>query len=481
MSLRPSALAFALVLLLVPAVRAQQTPPAPGPPRPLTLPAPAERTLSNGLRVLVVERPGLPLVTVQLLVRSGAEVDPPGRDGAAQLTAALLTQGTATRTAPEIAQAMESLGATLNTGAGWDASSLSTTVMTPNLDPALALLADAALRPAFADEELERLRAQTLDGLQVELADPSAVATRAATRLVYGTGPYGHPAGGTPASVERLTRDDVVALHRAYYRPDNAILVFSGALTAADAFALAERHFGAWARPAGAVPQPALTLPTATATATRVIVIDMPEAGQAAVVAAHPAPTRTDPAYVRGLVTNSVLGGGYSSRLNLEVRIRRGLSYGAFSDLDYRRGPGLFYAATQTKNESGDEVVAVILTEFGRLGAEGMTAAELTPRKAALVGGFARGLETSAGVAGQFASLALYGIGLDATNRFVSDVEAVTSADVQAFAAAHLDAPGTVVVVAGNAAEFLDALRIAHPDVEVIPATELNLDSPTLR
>ena len=490
-ALRPylSGLRFAVVLLgtvAVSAVRAQPTtPPPPGPPRAVTLPIPAERTLGNGLRVIAVERAGVPLVTVQLVLRSGGEADPPGLAGAAQLTTTLMTRGTATRSAPEIAGAMEALGTSLDASAVWDRSGLSTTVMAPNLSPALAILSDVALHPAFAADELERLRQQTVGELRLSASEPGVLARLVAARLVFGDGPYGHPLSGTPESVARITRDDLARVHASIYRPDNAVLVFSGAVAPAEAFTLAERFFGAWTSPAGS-PAPTIAPDAPRAVGTtgpRVVVVDMPQAGQAAVVVAHASLARTDPSYVRGLVANSVLGGGYSARLNQEIRIKRGLSYGAGSSFDARRNVGPFVASAQTKNESAAEVARILAAEVGRLGSEAVTEGELVPRKAVLTGGFARGLETTGGYVSQIANLALYGLPLNEINRYIAQVQAVSAGDVQQFAGRRLGGAGLTVVVVGDAKKFQDDLRKNFPGavVEVIPEAKLDLNRASLR
>ena len=495
-TIRPaSGVAFAALFLMavVPcAARAQApaqaapqaTPPPPGAPRTVSLPKPAERTLKNGLRVIVVELQNMPLVTAQLRVRSGSEVDPAQLSGLADMTASLLTKGTKTRAAPQIAQAIEALGGSLESGAGWDASNVTMGVMSSKVAPAMEIMADVVRNPAFQNEEIERLRQQYLDALSVSLNQPGTVASLVAARVVFGDRPYGHPASGTPESLPRIKREEIVKHHAAHFRPDNAILVVGGDIRAAEAFQLAERLFGDWAKPP--TPPPASgakggVAPAASAAKPRVVVVDMPNAGQAAVVLARGGISRTDPQYFQAVVANSVLGGGYSARLNQEIRIKRGLSYGAGSSLSARRETGPFVASTQTKNASGAEVASLLVSELGRLSSEPILDAELTPRKAVLIGGFGRSLETTEGVVGQVASLANYGLGLEQINTYIQSVQGVTGADVQKFAAARLGAGEANIIIVGNAKEFLDALRKQFPNVEVIPHAELDLNSASLR
>jgi zinc protease len=461
----------------------QETPPPPSPPRPVNFPKPTEKTLKNGLRVIVVERPGTSLVSAQFLIKNGAEIDPPQLSGLADMTATLLTKGTSKRSAPEIAEAIEALGGSLESGARWDASSANVGVISSRIAPAMEILADVVRRPTFKDEEIERLRQQVLDDLSVIISQPGPLARFVASRVVFGDTPYGHPLLGTPESIARIKRDDIVRLHSTYYRPDNAILVIGGDIKAADAFKLAEQLFGDWTKPANALPASADKTETAAATNStpRVVVVDMEHAGQAAVVLTRPGLRRTDPDYFRGMVANSVLGGGYSARLNQEIRIKRGLSYGAGSALDVRRNVGPFLASTQTKNESGAEVATLLVSELGRLSSGDIPDTELTPRKAVLIGNFARNLETNSGFVEQIAALALYGLSLDEINSYINNVQTVTSGDVQKFAGTRLDSKGANIVIVGNAKVFLDDLRKRFPNVEVISESDLDLNNATLR
>lgn len=459
----------------------QESPPAPAAPRSVSVPKPVEKTLKNGLRVIVVENANMPLVTSGLLIKSGGEVDPADMSGIADMTADLLTKGTSKRTAPEIAEAVEALGGELNSGASWDSSIVTVNVMSSKIGQAMEILADVVRNPTFKDEEIERLRAQNLDSLTVNMRQPGAVAGYVASRVVFGDEAYGHPLAGTPEAMQRIKRENIVALHGMYYRPDNAILVFAGDIKAADAFKLAERLFGDWAKPAAALPAMQMKAMNDMSAKPRVVVVDMPEAGQAAVVLARRGLSRSDPEYFRAIVANSVLGGGYSARLNQEIRIKRGLSYGANSSISARRNVGPFTASTQTKNESGAEVASLLMSELTRLGSEPIADTELTPRKAVLTGNFGRNLETTGGLVTQIANLALYGLSLDEINNYIRNVQAVTGSDVQKFASTRIDAKGANIIIVGNSKLFLEDLRKQFPNVEVIPLTDLDLNSAGLR
>jgi len=480
--MRKLAILFVLLLcaLCVQAQTPQATPPPPAAPRSGTFPKPAEQTLPNGLRVIVIERRDYPLVSAQLVVENGGEVDPPELAGLADLTANLLTKGTQTRDATQIAQQIESLGGFLDSGARWDSSYANVGVMSSKMPQAMEILADVVRRPTFKSEEVERLRQQYLDNVTLALGDPGSIARFVAARVVFGDSPYGHPVSGTAESLTKITAADISKMHSRYYRPDNAILVIGGDMSAKDGFALATKYFGDWQKPG--TPVPAVTAPsqsTASAAA-RVVVIDKPDAGQAAVYLARSGINRKDADYFRGIVSNSVLS-GYSGRLNQEIRIKRGLSYGAGSVLDARREVGPFLASAQTKNESGAVVADLLLGEISRLSSSPPADVELTPRKAVLIGGFSRNLETAGGLVGQVATLALYGLSLDEINRYINNVQAITSEDVGKFAGSRLDAKTSNIIIVGNAKAFLPELQKKFSNVEVIPVAELDLNSASLR
>jgi zinc protease len=285
-------------------------------------------------------------------------------------------------------------------------------------------------------------------------------------------------AGGTPASLAKLKVADLAAVHGAWFRPDNAILVLTGDITAEQGFAAAEKAFGDWKKPAAPLAAAPAVTPKA---APRAIALDLPGTGQAAVTVLKPGIARGDPDYYAGIVANTVLGGGYSARLNQEIRIKRGLSYGASSRLSANRTTGSFRAAAQTKNESAPQVLDLINAEMTRLGATTATADELKARKSVLIGGFGRELATSSGLADVLGNLALYGVPLDEIGRYTTKVEAVDAAQVQAFAATRLDPKTASVIIAGDAKAFVAPLKAKLPNLEVIPVENLDLDSPTLR
>lgn len=455
----------------------RMAPPAPGAARAAVAPTVVERTLSNGLRVIVAKSTDLPIVNAQLVIAGGAAADPANRAGLATMTANLASQGAGGRSAPEIARTLEALGANIGGGAGADATTLFVSAPAASADAVGAILADVVQRPDFAEEEVARSRTQAVNALRVNLRQPGPLASAVLNRLAYGASPYGASASGTPDSVAAMTRAEIVAYHDQWWRPDNAALVITGGLEPEAAFAFAERTLGGWERPSAA--RPVIGPRAGGRTGPRVVVVDLPGAGQAAVAAAVRGPRRSDQAYYPLLVVNSIMGGGQNGHLFQEVRAKRGLSYGAYSNVSARVDDGLLSATTQTKNESAAEVVGLVLNEFDRLRTEAVTEQAVTDREAFVIGGFSRAVETTGGLGGVLADAVTYGLPLTEVETYPVRVRATTPQGVMT-AAQGFGADEAVVVVVGQASMFIDALRQAHPDVVVIPAAELDLSSPTL-
>ena len=450
--------------------------PEAGAPVSAKLPVTAEKTLANGLRVVIAPKRDLPLISADIRVLSGSSSDPAGKGGIASLSADVLTKGTAARSATDIARQVESLGASLEAAAGADSSTASLETRADRVNEAFALLADVVRNPAYKAEEVERQRQQTLDGLQVSLRQPGNVARLAMTRVLFGASPYGTVA--SPKSVAAITRDDVAAFHTGHWRPDNAVLVISGDVAAEDGFKIAEKFFGDWAKPPAAmVAEPDVA---SAAGSKRLLVVDLPKSGQAAVTMGLKGVARTDARFFPALVANAVMGGGYSARLNQEIRIKRGLSYGAGSSLSQRVAAGPLIASAQTKNETASQVVDLMEAEFVRLGSTPVPAAELAARQATLIGSFGRDVETTSGIAGQLTQLAAFNIPLEKLQSYVADIAAVTPEQVQTEAKTLFDPKAASIVVVGDGSVFFNGLKKKRPDVQRIPIDKLNLDSGTL-
>jgi zinc protease len=452
--------------------------PQAGPPRSVPLPRAHEIRLENGLRVVVCSRaemPGslrVPLVSGMLMVDRGSAGDPPKLPGVSAMTSALLRQGTRRHTALELDQAVDAIGARLDRSSSYDASIATASATSAVFPQALGFLAETVREPTFAPEEFERMRTRTLSDLRLTYSSPSSLARLVAARVVGGDSPYGHPISGTRRSLEMLGRDDVVAFHRHAYRPEHATLLLGGDVAVDAAFELADQAFGAWQPDPHPVAE-AVAMPPPSPRR-RVVVVDKPDAGRTAVAVTRSAPPRPAPSYYTSIVTAAVLS-GYSGRLNQEVRVKRGLSYGAAAQLVARRDSGQFSATTLVDHKRTIEAVRVILETLASLETAPPDERELTARKASLLGTWNRLIETNDGLLAALSDFALYGIALDELERYTSCVEAVGSSQVAAFARDYVTADPAIVLV-GDARVYADELPTLAADVRVIPFAELELD-----
>ncbi|WP_133366460.1 M16 family metallopeptidase [Qipengyuania sediminis] len=455
----------------------RQAPPPAGTAPQVAREAFTQGTLGNGIPVIVAQTGAVPIASMTLVLPGGSATDPAGKAGLASLAAALADQGTATRSAPEIAAALESLGAQISATDNPDGTYVSLTAPTANLAAAGAILADVVRNASYPQHELDLERKRTIDGLQVALKDPGSLANMVATRVFYGDAGYGSVA--TVNSLPRITREELVAWRTRWWHPQTAKIVISGGIAPARATALAEQLFGDWrqAQAPGVVSRD----PAGPARAPATVVIDMPTAGQAAVVAGVRAPARTSADYYPLVLANAVLGAGSNGRLFEEIRTKRALSYGAYSAFPSRADETVLAASAQTKNETADEVAHVMLGELGRLGTSPAAADALERRRLFLGGSFARALETSAGFNGIVAGLLLQGIDPNEAARYAERLASV-SPDAAADVARRLvTGERASVVIVGNASAFLGDLKKIRPDVTVIKASDLNLDAGTLR
>jgi zinc protease len=471
-------MAAAAVAAQQPAAPKKQTPPPPQPAKEVHFPAFEQRTLGNGLRVVVVEQHETPAVGLQLLVQAGKAHEPAAKAGLSQATAALLREGTATRSAQQIAEAIDAVGGDLSSNGSWDSAYASVQVTADQLDLGLDLLSDVILRPAFPAEEVERWRNQTLNGLQIRAEDAAYLADAAFDRALFGTHPYGLPDDGTPESVRALTRDDLVAFHRAHYVPNGAVLAVVGDVKPADAFARVESAFGGWKK--GTDPEvPKVT--EASRDKPRILVVDKPDAVQTEIRVGQVGLAFKDPDFFASQIYNSVLGQGASARLFEEVRRKRGLSYGAGSTFIRAYQPGPFRASTFTKSESTAEALQVTLDVIAGMAKEPVPAAELAERKTFITGAFPLEIETPDGIASKVIEALKYGYDRAWLESYRDKLDAVTAEQVQSFAARRIHPERALVVLVGNAAAFRADLEKKYGAVEVIPYRELDLLQPDLR
>jgi zinc protease len=424
--------------------------PRPGPTAKATLPAAHSFQLPNGLTVYWIESHALPIVAGQLVVRSGSAADPAGLPGLAAFTAAMLDEGTKTRDALAIAAQLEGLGANLTTGSTFDGSYVTFDVLKPNAEQALAIVSDVSLGPTFPEKDVERVRGDRLTSLLQQRDSPFQIAFRVMYPALYGpTHPYGHVPLGTEEALKKITRDDIAGFYRSSYSPANAALVLAGELTEAEVRRLATQAFGSWSGQAVAAPAP----PTPTSIPERVVLVDMAGAPQTAIGIVQLGVRRSDPDFERLNVMNTILGGLFSSRVNLNLRERHGYTYGAFSSLVETRGVGPLFVGSAVRADVTGASVHEMLNE-----AQGMTQAEVTPDELALAkDSIARSLpalfETTRSAVGTVGSLFLFELPPDYYAGLPGRLASMTAAEVFAATKRHLAPDRMLVVAVGDRAQ----------------------------
>lgn len=466
---------------LPPGVRLVGQMPGPGPAQPFHFPAVATRTLANGIRVFVISDQREPVVTAALVLPdAGAVHDPPGLAGVSQMTASLLTQGTATRSAQQIAQAIDFVGGSLSAYARDDDTTVVLTVLKKDLGLGLDLFSDVVLQPAFPQQELDRQRQQALSALRVNYADAGYLASAAIARVVYGSSPYGLPDEGTAQSVARISKEDVEHFRQANYGPSGALLAFAGDLTPDEGFAAAEKYFGAWSE-THAVPAAPVGPPASSGL--HLLAIDQPDAVQTQIRIARPGVARNSPDYVPLLVANRIFGGGYNSLLNTAVRLRGGLTYGANSAFESQRFGGSFVAATFTRTDETVPALRLVIDLIAKMAAGQVAESDLDLARDYLAGVYPIQTETPEQVATRVLTVAEYGLPADDNQSYPAQVAGVTLPQVKQIASRYFDAKNLDIVLVGNAAGFRDGLKQAFPGAayEEIPAAQLDLLEPNLR
>jgi zinc protease len=436
--------------------RAGKPAPAPGQPR-FQAPVPAVAALANGARLLVVENRSVPLVSIEIVLRAGVDEEPEGQGGLAGFTADMLTEGTAARPALEFAARVEDLAARLSASADLETARLRLNCLTETLPEALDLLAEALLTPAFRPEDVERVRGIRLTGLQQKKANPQALAADEAARLVFGEHhPRGRPSGGTPESIAAITLADLKGFHAAFYDPKSALVSVSGDVGATEVKKLLDQKLGGWKGRRGAEPKrPAYPKLAARS----VTLVDKPGASQSQVWVVGELFPANHPDRVPMAVLNSVLGGLFGSRLNLNLRETRGYSYGVRSSLRLESDRGWLAAAGGLQARFTAESVAEFEKELAALATGELREGELARAKEALIRGLPVTLETNDAVAGSLASAVALGLPVDWFAQLPERISRVGAADVARVAKAWIRPERMPVIVVGPRAEFEDKLR----------------------
>ncbi len=402
--------------------------------------------LPNGIVLLVAERPAVPIVAVRLLTRAGAVFDPEDRAGLAHLTSALLTRGTAKRTGPEIDSAIEFVGGSLEAAAGRDNLTVALSVQKKDFSLGLDLLSEVVLSPTFPAAEVTRKVAEIQAAIQRSNEDPGTLATRALSRLVYPSHPYGRPVEGTRESVARLTRDDVVKFYARQARPDATVVAVVGAVTVDEARREITARLGSWARPSD--PPPSITPPTVAMTPHEETI--KRELTQSTLMFGRRAVRQTEPDYFPLSVASYVLGGGSTSRLYTRVRDESGLAYAVYSWVSPARYGAAFAVSAQTRTAEVPKVVVMIREELARMTREPVSERELALAKQYLIGSFPFRLDTSSKVADFLAAIEDQGLGLDYADRYKERIGRVTIRDVQDVATKYFPPASFSLVTVGE-------------------------------
>lgn len=438
-------------------LRARDLPPVVPPPEEITFRMPAVHQLANGLRIVLIERHDAPIVRLYAIIEVGAEADPPGLPGTASMVAGLLPEGTKHRTAYQIAQAIDQAGGSIDTGAGWDQSYANISVLSSHTELAFDLMSDLLVHPAFAPDEVERIRKQTLSALDVVNQDPSYVADMVLRRMLFAGTDYAHSEDGTRDSIERVTRKQLVNFHHRYYVPSRTILAVAGDITEADCITLAKHFLGDWKNVPGATPPPGSE--PRPPQERQVIVINKPDAVQTEIRVANLGVPRSSPDYFALAIANQVLGGPAANRLFYTLRTRQGLVYGASSDLDCYSTLGGWVAKTSTRSAETVKATEMVLDEISRLRDHPVQQWEMQNARDYLVGHEALQFESASQVINQVLEAMLYHLPPEYWTEFPKRVRALTADDVLAATRKYLNPADDIIVLVGNVAAFKDSLN----------------------
>lgn len=462
-------------LSALPAQRFDRTkPPALGAPAPLVVPVVRTAPLSNGITVSVVEQHELPLVQVVATFSGGARLDG-DRAGLASFTATMLTQGAGSRDANTLQSELAYLGATLNSSASWDAINLALKVPLRSLGPALDLLADVITRPTFTSAEVRRQRDLRLTSILQRRDQPGVLADLAFHDVVFPPGhPYHRSRSGDSATVATFDSTTLRRFYRGAIRPERARFIVVGDVADAEVRSQLAQRFAVW-RPTGAtIPIPASAPSPRREMRTHLYLVDKPAAAQSVIIVGWPGVDRLTPDYAPLMVMNSLLGGSFTSRLNMNLREAHGYSYGAGSDFDFNRIPGPFTASAAVRTDATDSSLVEFFKELRRLRDSVATDEEVGRAKAYVELGLPGSLESTSQIAANIAELATFGLPLSDLSRFAAKVRAVSAADVQRVARQYLTPQRASVVIVGDLATIqkqVEALKLG--DVTVVPVSQI--------
>jgi len=436
----------------------------------LHMPPHEKYVLKNGLTVLLLEKHGVPMINLYAIVKTGSAADPAGEEGLASITAGLLRKGTKARTAQQFAADLDYIGGTFDAEAGADFSSVSAEFLTKDLARGLELFSDALLHPTFPQGEAEKLLAQAVDGVRGAKDDPQQVLGLYYYGYLFGTHPYGRPAGGDEVSLQRIKRDAIVKFYETNYAPGDTLVAVAGEFNGAEMRKKLDDVFGGW--PTRTVAAPAIPA-AAPVKAKRLLLVDKPDATQTYFALGNVGIARNDPDRVAIRVVNTIFGGRFTSELNEALRVESGYTYGASSFFDARKAPGPFGIFSFTKNETTTPALDLAVQVLQKLHKQGVTDEQLKSAKSYIKGQFPPNIETSRQLAQIIATHELYGLGDDEVNQLEARVDAVTPEIAKQVIQKHFPSENLVFVLIGKAsaigpavekyAEKRDARAISEP------------------
>jgi zinc protease len=443
--------------------------PEPGPLRPSHFPEVQRAELPNGIPLLFASTPGLPVVSISVMVEAGGVREPENRGGLSVLTSSLLESGAGGRDAAQIAEEVERLGIQLGVGASWDLSHLDVTGIRSRMPAAFDILRDLIRDPSFPGEEVDRLRAEQLGSILQRRAEPRGLANEMAARFIFSDeSAFSRPLSGTTRTVSALTTQDVATYHAANFTPQGATVLVAGEIDLAEGFDLAAERFGDWTGP---VPAPARETAEPRSHELQIVVVDRPGSVQSEIRVGHVSVDRATPDYFPIVVMNAILGGAFSSRLNMNLRERHGFTYGVSSGFVMRRQPGPFLVSTAVQTEVTAAALREILHELRAIRQQSVTPAELDDARAYLAGTFPLGLQTTSGVASRLAEIAAYRLPLDYYDDYRERILAVDAESVLTAARERILPDSLAIVIVGDASVIRTSLEeLALGPIHIVDA-----------